>query len=174
MQVFDGQDIYFIANKTYSIDFVYKLIQENGIDSINAALPQEITYDPTFKIKISPQLQGNSVTVKSPIQYFDALGGQNIFDLVLQSYFDLDQTYRFIQDNNLANINGGGFSGQTFNFNTNYIADFGLFTSFQRTGKKVSTGEFVPIEAPPVVTSFILRQDGGYLLRQDGGKFIRN
>ena len=118
-----GETIYDVANRTYgSTDYVYKLIQDNGISNIDFDFSlnpgKVLTWDPSFKVLQAVDVASAPSVPVSPIKTIKALYGQSIYDLCLQAYGTLDFIFKFIQENQISNINDTNLSGNTFIFDS--------------------------------------------------------
>ena len=54
---------------------------------------------------------------------YQAKSGASIFDICLQTYNDLNNIYKLIQDNKIESILSSGFSGVNFSYDTGLISD---------------------------------------------------
>jgi hypothetical protein len=64
---------------------------------------------------------------------YQAKSGASIFDICLQTYSDLNNIYKLIQDNKIESILSSGFSGVNFSFDTNLISDNSIVTKNIKT-----------------------------------------
>jgi hypothetical protein len=101
------------------------------------------------------------------IKYIIAISGQSIFDLVISTYGDLNLTYKFIQDNNISNIDASDLTGKTFKFDVNNIANKGFFVSLKN---KIATKPTVA-SGSGNAGSFLLTESGDFLTTESGDKF---
>ncbi len=67
------------------------------------------------------------------INVYTAVQGQSIFDVCLNTYGSLDFLYKLVQDNTFGSINNTPYSGQNFNYDTNYIVDQVISAGFKQT-----------------------------------------
>lgn len=94
----------------------------------------------------------------SPTPTYYSRDGQNIYDICLQVYQDLNMVYKLIQDNNWQDIDLYPVAGTPFVYTSSLSADT-LFSSYiSKNAVHINTGNY---KAPA----------GGYLLQEDGFKF---
>lgn len=167
-----GQNIYDLANKSgYTIDNIYKLIQENpfitSIDYDFDANPgKEIYFDETFKTQSPPQLTKKESAPTSTIKQGKIRDLQSFFDLIIQSGYSLDMTYKFLIDNNVTNIDADPQIGLIYNFDTSLVKDFSVYNKLKNLF--VSTGFSENAEGQ----SFLLKEDGFFILQENGFRII--
>lgn len=72
------------------------------------------------------------------LQEIKTIENQTIFDIVVSTYVDLGQTFKFVRDNNIGGINDTDLSGKTYIFDSINILDVGFVRSLKT---KISTGQ---------------------------------
>lgn len=138
----EGQTIFDLSIKTYGLDNIYKLIQENGIESINATLVsgQVITYDETFVIPSAPDVSPTQRAVVSSIKTFTGRENQSVYDLCLMAYGSLDNLYKLIQDSNIDNTNERSFYQKIVTYDENFTTDKIFYERVIKAGTIINTG----------------------------------
>lgn len=120
-----NQTIWDIANDKYGgFDNILTLIQLNpnylSIDvNLENFLSVPLVYDDQYYVSNAPQIEISAPKYVNPIRQVTGEENQNIYDLVLMVYGDLNMMYKFIQDNpNISSTNDLNVSGKTFNFDS--------------------------------------------------------
>lgn len=73
------------------------------------------------------------------MQVFNAIAGQSIFDVCLNTYGTLDYLYKLMQDNGFVNINTSVSSGQPFSWDDSFVFNQALNVNYAANGIKYST-----------------------------------
>lgn len=95
-----------------------------------------------------------------------------LFDVVLQCYFSLNLLPKFVQDNNITDLNFVTFAGQTFVYETDFLADEFLSRETAEQNYVFCTGDLRPTDPPTSRTTY-LRAENGSILRTENKKDIR-
>lgn len=73
------------------------------------------------------------------IQTFNAINGQSMYDVCLNTYGTLDLMYKLLQDNNIDNIGITPASGQAFLYDDGLVIDQGINQYFAAANVKYAT-----------------------------------
>ena len=146
----DNITIYDLALQTgYTLDYIYKLIQENSIlANVNTAPPKlnVVNFDNTFVPKKVPTLTLKQNKLASDVDTLLKLDGQSIYDICLQSYGTLDFVYKLIQGNNLTNVDDTIPTGKKLSFKISDVVDYSIYKQFKKYSTSVTS---IPILPPP-------------------------
>jgi hypothetical protein len=137
----DGNTIYDALLQSYGIDYAYKLIQENNIDSIDVDLlsQQLINFDELFQIPIVPDVAQVSGSTPSPIKSRTGYEGQSIYDLCQMSYGSLDLIYKLIQESQIDSIDQSDFYRISVTYDENFITDKFYYSKVIKAGTVINT-----------------------------------
>lgn len=92
---------------------------QNTYQDLSLFAGQQVYYDDNLVIKKPVQINYTIVQPTSNIAKVKALAGQNIYDLVLSTYGNLDFLNKFISDNNISEIDMP-FNGQNYIYDTTF------------------------------------------------------
>jgi len=95
---------------------------------------------------------------------YQAKSGASIFDICLQTYSDLNNIYKLIQDNKIESILSSGFSGVNFSFDTSLISDNSIVT------KNINIPYLTEIS--DTATFLVLGDDIGNIVGDDNGNML--
>lgn len=160
IKVQSGQDIFDVALFCYNdASLVYTLISENSnITDIGMDLTGlTLVYTPKEAVKYEARENNKKLNKVVTI-----LNEQNIFDLSLQHYGDIEFVYQLIQNNSyldsiLSNeINGNNLASIS---ESNYINSY-----YNKTKTEIGTGL--------KTINFLLQENGFYLLSEDSSRII--
>lgn len=73
------------------------------------------------------------------MQTYQAISGQSIYDVCLQTYGSLDYLYKLLQDNNIAGVDQPVLSRQQFVWDDSLVLDQQVNAAFAGTSKRYST-----------------------------------
>ncbi len=121
-----GQNIFDVVLSTYAdLNLTYKLIEDNGIKSIDFDLDTTPALSIVYEIipKIPAEIKVKDPVPTSLIKILKAINGQSIFDIILMTYGSLDLSYKLIQDNGIDSVNIGSVDQILFSFDSTLIAD---------------------------------------------------
>lgn len=125
----NGQNIFDVAINTIgNINNVYVLIQENNIPSVEFC-PVGLSVSYTPPPITPPIISSPPFVVQVTSQDFSSISNQSIFDIVAQTYGNINLTYKLIQESNFSNILSYPIVGTLFIFNPTQIND-AIFTSY--------------------------------------------
>jgi hypothetical protein len=119
----DGETIFDVVLSTYgNLELTFKLLAENSkVDNIDVELTTlpgiSFTYDEAFVLE---EEQGEKLIQLPPDETeFTVIEGQNIFDLALTLYGDVEKSIQLLQDNKvkLSNLNQRTLPGILMEFN---------------------------------------------------------
>lgn len=164
-----GQTIFDLTINTINdFDNVYGLILSNpvlkNIESLPVGVEIIYTPPPVTPPVINSQVPQDTITSKD---YFSS-NNQTVYDIVLQTYSDLDFTYKLIEDSNFSNIQTYPVPTSLFKFNPQLIANNSLINYLNKNGLIINTRtDFISND-----TNFLLQDDGFFLLQDDGSKII--
>ena len=132
----DNISIYDLALQTgYTLDYVYKLIQENSIlQNVDTAPPKlnTINYNNSFVPKVINKLTIDKSKAVSNYATLTKFDNDTIFDLVLKSYGVMDDVYKLIQQNNLTNVNDVVVNGKIITFTISEISDYSVYKQLKK------------------------------------------
>jgi hypothetical protein len=159
-RVKDGQNIFDVSVDIYGVsDYAFLLLKKNGLDLSDNLSGKTIYYDQinTSAFKIEKKKEENTNKV------YEAKDGQNIFDLALQLYGDIEKTIKIISENNgLESINSDSFPNLDFRYERQ--SDF--LTKYLRVnGLHFNTGKPVLSE---VLTGILLTEASDYMQTETG------
>lgn len=145
----DTESIYDLAIQTYGLDFIYKLIQENNLDSIEAVLVsgEKISWDETFNVTPSATLSQAPAVTPNPILMITAREGQTLYDVGIMTYGNLDTFYTLLQDSKIDSAEVSNIRGKVFTFDSRLIENFQLYKKRLASGYIINTGETVDRDA---------------------------
>ena len=70
---------------------------------------------------------------------YKAVDGQNLFDIVLNTYGAIEYIYKLIKDNNIENLNYKVKSGDVFVYDSDMVTDTTIFTNTTLSGVRFAT-----------------------------------
>ena len=133
-----GQNVFDLALVTVGdINQMYAMLQSNGLNITSDPTGQAVQYTPAPTIP--PTTQASAVYSPPTTATFNSVTNQNIFDVVLQTYGDLNLTYTLMQENNFLYINQTVLPNNLFIFNPSQIKDTLLVRHLRSNGLIVNT-----------------------------------
>lgn len=163
-----GMTIFDVAMLTYgSTEYVSKILKDNNISAdynFDANPGTVILFDPAFVIPLPPDIISQSPVIKTK-GAIKAVSGQTLFDLVIMTYGTTDLLMRFIQENNIADLNEEDLDQKVFTFDMGYIKDNIYFNSLG--SYVISTAGSLGGAAD---TFFRITSDGNYRITSAGNK----
>ena len=103
------------------------------------------------------------------MQLFNAIYGQSIYDVCLQTYGSLDFFYKLLQDNNVLNADVAVAGGQSFLWDDTLVQNQQVNQAFAASGIYYSTDIGQP--ALTILDS-ILTEDGFTIIQETGETII--
>jgi hypothetical protein len=73
------------------------------------------------------------------LQTFNAINGQSLLDVCLNTYGTTDLLYKLLQDNTIPNLNSTPVTGQQFVYDDSLVIDQGVNQYFNLTNTKYAT-----------------------------------
>lgn len=155
-----------VINTISDLNSTYKLIISNDIPNIETKpIGYPINYTPPTPTPPTISSSNNNQFITK--KYFYSVPNQSVYDVVLQTYGDLNKTYQIIKDSNFSNILSYPLPSTLFTFNPTLVSD-AIFASY--LSKNVILINTVDGKSP-VNTSYLLEEDGfDFLLEDDSGK----
>jgi hypothetical protein len=135
----NGQSIFDIAIKTTgSLEGIFDLLIDNGIDNLESVElgGVSIEYEKTQAVSYFSEI-GATTTVET-FGTYRPREGQNIFDLALMLYGDIERVFTILSDNGLENIESSSLGGIDLIYERQNNAITRFFSSYN---KAVNTGE---------------------------------
>ena len=102
---------------------------------------------------------------------YKAVDGQNLFDIVLNTYGAIEYIYKLIKDNNIENLNYKVKSGDVFVYDSDMVTDTTIFTNTTLSGVRFATA-WEPLFSISVSSHALLQENGFYLLQENGGNIL--
>ena len=161
-----GQNIFDVVNNTIrDFNAVYPLLQNNNIPQLLAPINGvNINY---IQPPVTPPIViSNTYKPITNITTFTSIPNQNIYDVCLQTYGDLNKTYKLIQDSNFANISNYPLPNTNFTYDKTLQKD-AIFASYlSKKGIVINT-----VTSNKTSTNYLLQEDGfDFVLESGTGK----
>ncbi len=156
-----GQTIFdVLVNTILDLNSAYLLIKENNIPNIlTDPLGYEIKY--SEPIVVPAIINSQKVTTVQTEKYFYSIPNQSVFDIVIQTYNDLNKTYKLIQDSNFNNTLTYPVTQTLFKFNPTLATD-AIFNSYlSKNGIIINT-------VKTINNKYLLQEDGFVFDLEDG------
>lgn len=120
--------IYDVALRTYGLDSVYKLVQDNDlVDIASLTAMQNIDFDETFIVALPPVVQAKATVKESNIKTIIGRDGQTIYDICLMVYGSLENLYKLLIDSKIDSPNTGSLFNYSLTFDTEKQVDSMLY-----------------------------------------------
>ena len=103
------------------------------------------------------------------MQLFEAIAGQSIYDVCLQTYGTLDFFYKLLQDSNVLNADAAVVSGQKFLWDDTLVQNQQVNNAFAASGIYYSTDIGQPALT---ILDAILTEDGFNIIQETGETII--
>ena len=168
-----GNSIYDCANILYGgFDNILTLIRLNPqFESMNVNLEPfaggNMAYDDLCYSAKTVQIYVPVTDNKSSLITINGRTGQNIYDMCLMGYSDLDKVVKFCLDNGINSTNDQSIKPKGFNFDLSVNKNLSLYNVVKKKGYIFSTLEGFE----ETVEGFLL-QENGFLILQENGYFI--
>lgn len=158
-----------MASISVPIDKVVSILQDNGysLDTDFSDGKVVIEYDSDFVVIV----KGGQKVIKPSIgiSAYTTNSTQNIFDVCLMTYGDINKVVLMISQNpqNFNSINSKVGGVTTVSFKDSDVTDNGFKLALKKGIINISTGD-VDIETE----GFLLQENGFYLLLESGGRIF--
>jgi hypothetical protein len=139
----DGNTVYDALLQSYGMDYAYKLLQENGIDSIDVEFysGQILNFDENFQVPKVPDVSQTTIKVAGTVKNLTGKNGQSIYDLCQMTYGSFDLLLKLIQDSNIDSLNESDFYRKDVSYNENFIVDKIYYKDIIKAGTVLNTSE---------------------------------
>jgi len=97
---------------------------------------------------------------------FNAIAGQSLLDVCLNTYGSLDFLYKLLQDNGISSLNSEVASGQAFVWDDSLVVNQAINQSFSASGVKYST------DVSALGSVFYTITNGGNVVQPGGGPVV--
>lgn len=162
-----GQNIFDVVINTISdLNSTYSLITENNIPNIETnPLGYEINY--VIPTPVPPTISSNNTSLVATKKNFYSIPNQSTLDIAIQTYGDLNKTYKLLTESNFSNILLYPLPSTLFTFNPALVNDAVFASYLSKNGIIVNTVN----GKSPANTYYLLQEDGfDFLLEDNTGK----
>lgn len=161
-----GQTVFDLAINTIAdLNSVYALIEANPLIPNIGTLPTgiEVIYtppNPTPPIIASPNTPVNPLSVA-----YSSISNQSTLDITLQTYGDLNLTYKLIKDSGFSSINSLPIQRTVFYYNPNLVNDTVFASYLLRNLLQINTysnalSQILSIFGEENLTTIFISEDG--------------
>lgn len=157
----NGQTLFdVVLNTTTDINSIYSLLVNNNIPNIiENPIGYSIEYIP--QTPTPPTISSSKLSQVVTAKNFYSIPNQSIFDIVLQTYVDINKTYKIIKDSNFSNVLNYPVINKIFIFNPTLVNDAVTTSYLSKRGIVINT-------VMPITVNYLLQEDGFAFDLEDG------
>jgi hypothetical protein len=151
-----GQNIFdVVINTIQDFNSVYSLLQNNNIPKLLSSI-NGLNINYVQPPVTPPIVKSQAYTPVNTISYFTSIPNQSVYDVCLQTYGDLNNTYKLIQDSGFKNISNYPLPNTSFTFDKSLQKD-AIFASYlSKKGIIINTVQTQKTSS----TNYLLQEDG--------------
>lgn len=161
-----SQNIFDVVNNTIrDFNAVYPLLQNNNISQLLAPINGlNINYiQPPFT---PPTVSSSTYKPVTNTTVFTSIPNQSVYDVVLQTYGDLNKAYKLMQDSGFANINYYPLPNTNFTYDKTLQKDAIFAAYLSKKGIVINT-----VTSTKTSINYLLQENGfDFLLEDNSGK----
>lgn len=145
------------------LDDIISVLKDSDLDLDSDLSGESISYETSQVITVKG---GQVSTFTAPTtSTYTTNSSQNIFDVCLMTYGDLDKIVQLVSSNSIFNsINSSPDGVKSVFYNNSDITDSGLILAFKKSNINITTGDIM------FMNGFLLLEDEFFLLQEDGFK----